>query len=88
MAWLAAFARLLLSIPMTVNAQAQLSIVSAASYEGGMLAPEAMASAFGARLAEGVYRNAVRVACDAGLVQVEGIDIAIPTDRLIPRHSS
>ncbi len=47
--WLAMPAGLLLSA--TAFAQTQLSIVSAASYEAGALAPEAIASAFGARLA-------------------------------------
>ncbi|MBI3425015.1 MAG: DUF1800 family protein [Acidobacteria bacterium] len=40
-----------LLLPVAASAQTQLSIVSAASYEAGTLAPEAMASAFGARLA-------------------------------------
>lgn len=47
--WLAMPAGLLL--PTAAAAQTQLSLVSAASYEAGALAPEAMVSAFGARLA-------------------------------------
>ncbi len=47
--WLAMPAGLLL--PATAFAQTQLSLVSPASYEAGALAPEAIASAFGARLA-------------------------------------
>lgn len=47
--WLAMPAGLLL--PTAAIAQTQLSLVSAASYEAGALAPEAMVSAFGARLA-------------------------------------